>query len=156
MRMRGGSVRQRCGRFVRGPTRAQTCAVLLTLVGALAGCTVGPDYIPASAPVPTTFKELKGWKIAKPSDDLPRGDWWTYYHDAKLDFLIKQVEISNQNVAVQAAAYEQARAVIREAQAALFPTVTGSYTGTRSFLGPGVSGSAGVASGPVVGHGIYT
>jgi NodT family efflux transporter outer membrane factor (OMF) lipoprotein len=134
----------------------QTCAAVLTLVGALAGCTVGPDYIPEPAPVPTTFKELKGWKVATPSDHLPRGDWWSFYHDSKLDYLIKQVEISNQTVAAQAAAYEQARALIREAQAALFPTATGSYTATRSFVGPGVVGSAGVASGPAGGQGVYT
>jgi len=90
---------------------AQACAVAFTL--ALAGCAVGPDYVPAAAPVPNTFKELKGWKRATPGDHLPRGDWWAFYHDPKLNFLIKQVEISNQNVAAQAAAYEQARAIIR-------------------------------------------
>lgn len=132
--------------------RGQTCAAVLTLVGALAGCTVGPDYIPEPAPVPTTFKELKGWKFATPGDHLPRGDWWTFYHDSKLNFLIKQVEISNQNVAAQAAAYEQARALIREAQAALLPIATGSYTATRSFVGPGVIGGAGAAGG----RGVYT
>jgi NodT family efflux transporter outer membrane factor (OMF) lipoprotein len=113
---------------------AQVCAVAVTL--ALAGCAVGPDYVPAAAPVPNTFKELKGWKRATPGDHLPRGDWWAFYHDPKLSFLIKQVEISNQNVAAQAAAYEQARAIIREAQAALFPTATATYSATRSFSGP--------------------
>ena len=62
--------------------------------------------------------------------------WWSFYRDPKLAFLIKQVEISNQTVAAAAAAYEQARAVIRQAQAALLPTLTGSYTFTRSMTGP--------------------
>jgi NodT family efflux transporter outer membrane factor (OMF) lipoprotein len=113
--------------------RARLCAAASAL--ALAGCAVGPDYIPAAAPVPKTFKELKGWKVATPGDHLPRGDWWAFYRDRKLDVLIKQVEISNQNVAVQAAAYEQSRAIIREAQAVLFPTATATYTDTRSFSG---------------------
>ncbi len=60
---------------------------------------------------------LKGWKLATPSDALDRGDWWAPYRDKKLDFLMRQVEVSNQTVAAQAAAYEEARAVIREAQA---------------------------------------
>ena len=108
-------------------SRAQAGAAALPLILALAlaACTVGPDYSPAAAPVPTKFKELKGWKLAAPSDALDRGDWWAPYRDAKLDFLLRQVEISNQTVAAQAAAYEQARAVIREAQAALFPTSPG-------------------------------
>ena len=101
--------------------------------------------------MPTKFKELKGWKLARPSDALDRGDWWKIYRDKRLDVLIRQVEISNQNVAVQAAAYEQARAVIREAQASLFPMLTGSYSATRTRRGPNVSGGGGSeASAPVV------
>jgi NodT family efflux transporter outer membrane factor (OMF) lipoprotein len=116
---------------------------------ALAGCAVGPDYKPAPAPVPTHFKELKGWKLATPSDALDRGDWWLPYRDAKLALLLRQVEVSNQNVAVQAAAYEQARALIRQAQAGLFPTVTGNYNATRSHTGSGAigGGSGGGAPG---------
>lgn len=93
--------------------------------------------------MPTKFKELKGWKLARPSDALDRGDWWKIYRDKRLDVLIRQVEVSNQNVAVQAAAYEQARAVIREAQASLFPMLTGSYSATRTRRGPNVSGGGG-------------
>jgi NodT family efflux transporter outer membrane factor (OMF) lipoprotein len=115
----------------------------LALSAALGACAVGPDYIPEAAPVPHAFKEMKGWKFATPIDQLDRGDWWGFYHDPKLAFLLKQVEISNQTVAAQAAAYEQARALIREAQAALFPTLSASYTGTRSFSGP-ATGAAGV------------
>jgi NodT family efflux transporter outer membrane factor (OMF) lipoprotein len=114
----------------------------LLLVFALAGCAVGPDYIPEAAPTPTKFKELKGWKVATPSDALNRGDWWAFYRDPKLAFLIKQVEISNQTVAAQAAAYEQARALIREAQAALFPVLNAAYNTTRAYNGP-KSGAAG-------------
>ena len=137
-------------------------AALLSLVLLLAGCTVGPDYAPDAAPVPTKFKELKGWKVASPSDQIDRGDWWDFYHDPKLAFLIKQVEISNQTVAAAAAAYEQARAVIREAQAALFPVVTANYNFTRAFTGPKASGggisttSGGAFAGRGTGRGIYT
>jgi len=117
---------------------------------ALAGCTVGPDYIPAPAPTPTQFKELKGWRVATPSDTLDRGDWWAFYRDPWLSYLIKQVEISNQTVAAQAAAYEQARALIREAQAALFPVVSAAYSATRAYNGPrsGAAGAIATAGGP--------
>lgn len=117
----------------------------LAIVGTLCGCSVGPDYVPEAAPTPTHYKELKGWKVATPSDHLPRGEWWALYHDPKLNVLIKQVEISNQTVAAQAAAYEQARALIREAQAALFPTLNATYNATRAYSGPG-SGAAGAVA----------
>ncbi len=103
---------------------------------ALASCAVGPNYARAPGPVPDEFKELKGWKLARPSDDLKRGDWWKIYRDPALNELLPQVEISNQTVAADAAAYEQAKALIREAQAALFPTATASYTATRTRTGP--------------------
>ena len=109
----------------------------------LAGCAVGPDYSPSAAPVPTYYKELKGWKSATPRDWVDRGDWWRVYHDPKLAVLLKQIEISNQTVAAAAASYEQARALIREAQAALFPVATASYTAIRTHTGSNAGGLGG-------------
>jgi NodT family efflux transporter outer membrane factor (OMF) lipoprotein len=131
------------------PASMPTLIVLLSLVLSLVlvGCAVGPDYVPEAAPVPNTFKELKGWRPATPRDQLNRGDWWTFYRDPKLAFLLKQVEISNQTVAAQAAAYEQARALIREAQSSLFPTIAASYSATRAYNGPNTSGSAATQTG---------
>lgn len=146
-------------RTLRARAVAAAAVAATSLALFLSACALGPNYKPAAAPVPTKFKELKGWKLATPSDALDRGNWWSLYRDKRLDTLMRQVEISNQNVAAQAAAYEEARAVIREAQASLFPILTGSYTATRTRTGPGVSGSgasgsgAGVAGGGVSGGG---
>jgi NodT family efflux transporter outer membrane factor (OMF) lipoprotein len=115
---------------------------------ALAGCTVGPDYSRDAAPTATQYKELKGWKHAAPRDDsVARGDWWRVYRDRGLDELLPQVEISNQTVAAAAASYEEAQAVIREAQSALFPTATAQYTVTRTRTGPQAIGSGSGVSG---------
>jgi NodT family efflux transporter outer membrane factor (OMF) lipoprotein len=115
--------------------RAQACVCALIALS-LAGCAVGPDYSPEPAPVSPKFKELKGWKLASPGDALDRGDWWAPYKDRGLDTLLREVEISNQTVAASAAAYEEARAVIREAQSQLFPTATAGYNVTRTRTGP--------------------
>jgi len=128
------------------------CASTLLLALLLPGCTVGPDYSREPAPVPTTFKELKGWKRATPSDDLARGNWWTPYRDSRLDALLREVEISNQTVAAAAAAYEQSRAIITEAQSALFPTATAGYGVTRTRTGA----LAGTTGGSAVGFGLGT
>ncbi len=137
-------------------SRVRVRRAVLLLALAAGACTVGPDYHPDAAPTPAHFKELKGWKVATPSDQLPRNDWWAFYRDSKLDFLIKQVEVSNQNVLAQAAAYEQARAVIREAQASLYPTFTGAYTFTRTFTGPKAVGNQAGLSGVGNISAIYT
>jgi NodT family efflux transporter outer membrane factor (OMF) lipoprotein len=137
----------------RVSSRALACrpATALIVFLTLAGCTVGPDYSRDAAPTPTEFKELKGWKHAEPRDDsVARGDWWRVYRDRGLDELLPQVEISNQTVAANAAAYEEAKAVIRQAQAALFPTATAEYTVTRTRTGPAALGSGGVSGSSVV------
>jgi NodT family efflux transporter outer membrane factor (OMF) lipoprotein len=128
---------------------ANSWPALRSLVGAallgpwLAACTVGPDYVRAPALVSQNFKELKGWKVATPVDSIERGPWWSVYNDPKLNSLVQEVEISNQNVAASAAAYEHARALIREAQASLFPTVATGYSVTRSHQGSAVGGLTG-------------
>jgi NodT family efflux transporter outer membrane factor (OMF) lipoprotein len=114
---------------------------------ALASCAIGPEYSREPAPVPVEYKEIKGWKIANPRDDVARGDWWTVYRDRGLDTLLPQVEISNQTVAAAAAAYEQARALIREAQSSLFPTTTAGYNVTSTRTGSLVGSSGGGTSG---------
>jgi NodT family efflux transporter outer membrane factor (OMF) lipoprotein len=117
----------------------------LMLLG-LTACAVGPDYDRPSAPEPTNYKELKGWKVATPSDASDRGDWWSVFKDAKLDSLESQVDISNQTVAAAAAAYRLAQAAVKEAQAGLFPTVSVNYTGAGAHNGSASSGVTGSSS----------
>ena len=144
----GGWVRREA--YSRGPAR--TPAFALTIGLALTGCAVGPNYSREPAPVPTAYKELKGWKFADPRDYTDRGDWWTVYKDRALDELLPEVEISNQTVAADAATYEEARALIREAQATLFPTATAEYDATRTRTGA----RAGTTGGSGVGFGLTT
>ena len=113
-------------------------ACLLTV---LAGCAVGPDYQRPTVDMPVTYKEAAGWKQASPNDDQPRTAWWKPYADAQLDALLAQVEISNQNVAQYAAQYNQAQAVVRQANASFYPTVTGTASATRN--GNAASSSSG-------------
>ncbi len=107
----------------------------------LAGCAVGPDYRrPATVDV-SRFKEAEGWVPAAPADALERGAWWSLFNDPVLDQLAARVEVSNQNVAAAVAAYAQARALVREQRAGLFPVVTldggGNRARTNSSSGAG-------------------
>jgi NodT family efflux transporter outer membrane factor (OMF) lipoprotein len=115
-------------------------AVILAFIPA--GCSVGPDYLRPSAPEPVAYKELKGWKRVTPRDDIDRGPWWSVFRDKMLDSFEPQVEISNQTVAADEAAYRQTLAVIKEAQAGLFPTVTLNYSYIGSHFGPLAIGNA--------------
>jgi NodT family efflux transporter outer membrane factor (OMF) lipoprotein len=90
---------------------------------ALGACMVGPNYQRPAAPTPTAYKEAAGWTPAQPSDAAERLDWWTAFDDPILDNLESRVAISNQTVAAAAAAYQQARALVAQQRAALYPTV---------------------------------
>ena len=84
----------------------------------LAACApVGPDYFRPAAIVSTQYKEIKGWKLASPRDDLAKGEWWRPFRDPELDRLEAQVAVSNQTLKADEANYREALALIAEARA---------------------------------------
>ncbi|MGV8805361.1 MAG: efflux transporter outer membrane subunit [Polaromonas sp.] len=131
--------------IVRSRVSPVWAAALLAL--ALGGCAVGPTYQRPAAPDVSSFKEAEGWAPAAPADALERGPWWQLFGDPVLDELAARVEVSNQNVAAAVASYAQARTLVREQRAALFPTVSLDGGGTRSHSGGASSGSAGGRTG---------
>src|SRR5580704_9045134 len=123
-------------------TRPSYPALLLELGLAMAvsACAVGPDYMKPSAPEPVRYKELKGWKRATPMDAIDRGTWWAAFKDAELGALESRVVVSNQTIIQAEAAYRTAQALVKEAQAGLFPTVTANYANTGAHSGSKTSG----------------
>jgi len=92
-------------------------------IAALSACAVGPNYQRPSVTTTANFKEAEGWTPAKPADGVDRGDWWSVFNDPTLDGLERKVDVSNQNLAAAAAAYQQARALVAQDRASFFPTV---------------------------------
>jgi NodT family efflux transporter outer membrane factor (OMF) lipoprotein len=117
---------------------------------ALTACTVGPDYVRPTAPVPIAFKESEGWKIAQPKDARIGQGWWKLFNDPQLSALEEQVVISNQNVLAAEAQFRQAKALVQGARAGYFPTVTAGASVTRSrrsgSLSTGSSSNSGTVS----------
>ena len=105
------------GRFTLG---AMGFCVLLVATG----CAVGPTYQRPLMPEVVAYKEAGDWVPATPLDALERGPWWQLFNDPVLNGLAARVEVSNQNVAAAVAAYAQARSLVAEQRAGLFPTVT--------------------------------
>ena len=100
---------------------------------ALSGCApVGPNFERPAAIVSPQFKEIKGWKIATPRANEPKGEWWSVFHDPELDQLMRVVVVSNQTIKADEATYREALALINEARAGLFPAVKGTGSATRS------------------------
>ena len=118
-----------------------TCSLKLVVPVAMGllitGCAVGPVYERPTAPEVVAYKEAGDWVRAAPADALERGPWWNLFNDPVLNDLAARVEVSNQNVAAAVAAYAQARALVAEQRAGLFPSVNLSGGANRSGNGGG-------------------
>lgn len=90
----------------------------------LAGCVVGPDYVPPTvATVPTQWHTL----LKQPSTtvgDLTR--WWTTFNDPQLSQLITQALANNLDLKKAAARIHEARAQYGIAEASYFPFINSS------------------------------
>jgi NodT family efflux transporter outer membrane factor (OMF) lipoprotein len=115
--------------------RIARCALAVMAGAGLSGCMVGPDYRRPPAIVPVAYKEAPGWTQAQPEDAMPKGDWWTLYGDPDLDRLEPLVVVSNQTLAADYFAYQQALAIVAETQGGLYPTVGLTGSATRSAQG---------------------
>jgi NodT family efflux transporter outer membrane factor (OMF) lipoprotein len=96
----------------------------MAVLSLLEGCAVGPKYHRAPVDTPAAYKDMDGWKVAQPQDTSLRGKWWEAFGDSQLNSLEDQVNVSNQNIAAAAASFLVARAMVKEARAQLFPTLT--------------------------------
>src|SRR3981189_2216659 len=82
--------------------------LLVLLVVALEGCTVGPKYVRPSAPTtatykeeaPAAFKDSDQWQPAHPGDQSSHGKWWEIFGDLELNQLEEQIAGSNQSLKV--------------------------------------------------------
>lgn len=121
----------------------------LALSAVLTACAVGPNYRRPSADVGAVYEGAADWKPSEPADVLDRGPWWRIFGDPVLDALERRVDVSNQTIKSAGAAVEQARALVREARAGFWPTLslnlgrqrTTTLGGSRTLNSLGVGGS---------------
>jgi len=123
----------------------------------LTGCRVGPKYQmpPATAqapPVsykesPTQFPDTDGWKVAQPQDAMLHGKWWEIYNDAELNALEDQLNISNQNIKQFFENFMEARNLVAQARAQLYPTLATSPSYQRSRTSSNLTNSTSANTG---------
>jgi NodT family efflux transporter outer membrane factor (OMF) lipoprotein len=107
--------------------------LLLLVAGpfVLAGCAVGPNYVKPSTDVPAAYKEpppaaysdAGQWRPAHPQDAAIRSNWWEAFGDPRLDNLEQQVADANQDLKAADARFREARAMVKFARAAEYPTM---------------------------------
>ncbi len=133
--------------------RALAAGLGAASLGFLSGCNFAPRYDPPKVDPTPVFKEAapggdagQGWKIAEPRDAAIRSNWWEVYGDPQLDDLEARVAISNQTIVAAEASYRAAHALVLEAQAQLFPTLTLAPGVTREKSSGALAGIGGGVS----------
>jgi NodT family efflux transporter outer membrane factor (OMF) lipoprotein len=96
------------------------------------------------------YKEDQGWKPATPGEIQSDKPWWTIYDDPLLDSLEQQVEVSNQTLKADEAAYRSAVQVIGVDRGTLFPSVSVNGGAIRSGSANGVNQAITTSSGTAV------
>jgi NodT family efflux transporter outer membrane factor (OMF) lipoprotein len=113
------------------------CALVCGAATLLAACSFAPPYsVPKSAAAPDQYREIADWKHAQPSDQAPKGDWWTMYSDPQLNALETRAADANQNLKAAFARLQQARADTRIARADLFPSIDAKAYAERARVSP--------------------
>lgn len=122
-------------------------AFSLGVMGVLSGCQIVKPEPSAQLNIQAQFSqpaqygldakkwETEDWKIAVPSDHLPRGEWWQIFQDTQLNQLVEQLNRENASIAQYEAQYRQATALLNQATASTKPTVTGNTNVTRAKSG---------------------
>jgi len=139
-------------RAAAAATTGTAAAVAIAVAGALAlaSCAVGPNYHRPAAAVDSGYKEDQGWKPATPGVIPSDKPWWSIYDDALLDQLERQVEVSNQTLKADEAAYRSAVAAIGVDRGTLFPSLSVTGGATRSGSANGVNQAITTSSGTTV------
>lgn len=106
---------------------------LLLMIGLpplAASAQIGPDY---ARPETETAPRYKGvvMREARPLDGLPRGAWWEAFKDRRLNALMADATLHNQELKGAIARFDQARATARLARANFFPSLGSGLVAER-------------------------
>ena len=145
---------------ISGPARAHalryvsTMIVLAACLPLIQGCVVGPRYVAPVTQAPPAFKETvpqpeqssdgTTWIPATPQDATVKGNWWEIYNEPELNALEEKLNTSNQNIAQSFQNFMAARAQVRQARAAYYPTVSVGPSYTRSRTSGSTTGASGI------------
>ena len=100
--------------------------------------TVGPDYKKPVVETAPSFKDVatNGWKVAQPSDEQSRGQWWLAFNDPVLSELAQAATTNGFTLRAALARVEQARASARVARGSLFPSLSVDPSFSRDKYSP--------------------
>ena len=104
----------------------------IALAIALSACTVGPDFVKPSMPLPNRFAQApvtSGEATTSSSD----AQFWRRFEDPLLSRLVEQALSSNHDLRIALSRYDHANALLRNAKLDRFPKVTVGATASDAL-----------------------
>ncbi len=109
--------------------RLFSCLLCLGIVGALVGCTLGPNFVAPKPPADTSYRTDNTATLGAGAKDKSqrlvsgqalREDWWTLFRSSELDATVQAAIAGNRTLV-------QARATLAQAQQAEIQAAGGQY-----------------------------
>lgn len=114
--------------------RLRPALLLAASAALLGGCAVGPDYQTPFLLMPAQWGNATQ---ARPTKPPKLHGWWRRLKDPLLNRLAEQAVAGNLDMASAKARIREARATYKQARGALFPSVDGSASATRTKTASG-------------------
>lgn len=92
--------------------------ILFVYSALIAGCTLGSPYERPATELPQLYRDVPAQGVKAPAER-----WWTLYADPALDKLVDEALTYNQDLALAAARVDEARALLRIADAERLPAM---------------------------------
>ncbi len=101
--------------------------LLLAVVLALGGCTLGPDYVRPDLDAPASYIQP-----VQEGESFANAAWWDLFQDPQLQELIRIALVENQDLGIAVSRIEEFRAVLGVTRSNQFPTVDIAGTAGRT------------------------
>ncbi len=89
----------------------------------LNACSLAPVYHVPEIKLSTDTWQDTTWHLARPADEMKRGNWWQLFNDQGLNALEEQIDQANPDLAAALARYDAAIAYTTQLQSNLGPAV---------------------------------
>ncbi|WP_144751520.1 efflux transporter outer membrane subunit [Bartonella saheliensis] len=119
-------------RNLKGVVSNKLFYIIFLCFWVLSGCMVGPHYRKTSFRVPENWGQQSAHISGR---TVVLAGWWRRLNDPVLNALINEAISGNNNVAIAKARIREARAGLEQTVGSLLPSMTNSFSGTRSSTG---------------------
>jgi len=109
-------------------------AIILPLACVISASAGDSKYQKPEVAAPQQWQTPAPWRESQPSDALPKGAWWTLFHDPELNQYEQRAVENNQSLKAAIARLDEARAAARVTASGLYPELDAGVRGLRERL----------------------